>query len=362
MTPSIAQKASMDSDFDCRELLALNRLTTRLTSCVNMDAVARTIDSWVYLNVLTVGDLIVDEYINCESVGVSGEDPCMVVSRGAATRFIGGSGIVASHAKGFCADVSLAAVVSNDANGDWVTSSLATQQVSICAGMRELGRPTPVKTRFRVAGKTVFRTNNIHTTSISQATQDATLRSIKALDTDPNIIFLADFNCGALPVALASDLIEMAKNRGIFVVGDSQSSSQLGDMRKFRGANLVAPTEREARNCLHDFDSGLPTIATKLKNYLEVEHVVITLGASGLVVLQDGKLLPIPALNDQALDVSGAGDCFNVICGLSLHAGLDIVTSSILGSVASAIQVSKIGNIPLSKQELLTYVNLVMSR
>ena len=149
MTPTIAQKAGVDSDFDCRELLALNRLTTRLTSYVNTDVVARTIDSWLSLNVLTVGDLIVDEYINCESVGISGEDPCMVVSRGASTRFIGGSGIVAPHAKGFCADVSLAAVVSNDANGDWVTSSLATQQVSICAGMRELGRPTPVKTRFR---------------------------------------------------------------------------------------------------------------------------------------------------------------------------------------------------------------------
>ena len=61
----------------------------------------------------------------------------------------------------------------------------------------------------------------------------------------------------------------------------------------------------------------------------------------------------IEALNKQPIDVAGAGDSMLVVSSLSLSLGNDIWESSLLGSLAAAIQVSRIGNIPLQSNDLL---------
>ena len=52
-----------------------------------------------------VGDLIVDEYISCDPLGMSQEYPTIVVTPIDSKSFIGGAGIVAAHAAGLGAEV-----------------------------------------------------------------------------------------------------------------------------------------------------------------------------------------------------------------------------------------------------------------
>jgi hypothetical protein len=52
------------------------------------------------MKMCVVGDLIVDEYMNCQPLGMSQEDPTVVVTPIDSARFIGGAGIVAAHAAG----------------------------------------------------------------------------------------------------------------------------------------------------------------------------------------------------------------------------------------------------------------------
>ena len=58
------------------------------------------------LKVCVVGDLIIDEYITCQPLGMSQEDPTIVVTPIDVVRFIGGAGIVAAHAAGLGASYS----------------------------------------------------------------------------------------------------------------------------------------------------------------------------------------------------------------------------------------------------------------
>ena len=50
------------------------------------------------LKVAILGDLIVDEYINCEALGMSREQASIVAKPLESFKFVGGAGIVASHA------------------------------------------------------------------------------------------------------------------------------------------------------------------------------------------------------------------------------------------------------------------------
>ena len=82
------------------------------------------VEKFSKLNILVIGDTIVDEYITCEPLGMSQEDPTIVVSPLFIDRFIGGSAIVASHAKTLGGDVEFISVCGDDDSASYVESSL----------------------------------------------------------------------------------------------------------------------------------------------------------------------------------------------------------------------------------------------
>ena len=46
---------------------------------------------------------------------------------------------------------------------------------------------------------------------------------------------------------LLKNVFKLQEKKGIFISADSQSSSQIGDIGRFKNVNLITPTEREAR-------------------------------------------------------------------------------------------------------------------
>ena len=61
----------------------------------------------------------------------------------------------------------------------------------------------------------------------------------------------------------------------------------------------------------------------------------------------------LSALGNIVKDVSGAGDSLLTCSSMALCIGASIWQSAYLGSIASAIQVSRVGNIPIKKDEIL---------
>ena len=79
-----------------------------------------------------------------------------------------------------------------------------------------------------------------------------------------NVIIFSDFNYGILPQYLVEELSKLAFEKGVVTAADSQSSSQFGDISRFRNMNLITPTEHEARLALNDKESGIVSLAYKL--------------------------------------------------------------------------------------------------
>jgi sugar/nucleoside kinase (ribokinase family) len=65
----------------------------------------------------------------------------------------------------------------------------------------------------------------------------------------------------------------------------------------------------------------------------------------------------LPAFNLSPKDVAGAGDSFFMGSAMALRVGADIWQSSYLGALAAALQVSRVGNSPLTIAELVTEIN-----
>ncbi|MDB3912795.1 PfkB family carbohydrate kinase [Paracoccaceae bacterium] len=311
------------------------------------------------LNVCVIGDTIVDEYVQCDPLGMSQEDPTIVVTPVMVNKFLGGAGIVAAHARGLGAGkVSFITVTGDDDGSNFIADKLEGYGVDANLVIDD-SRPTTLKKRYRVGNKTLLRVSHLRQHKINKALQKQMRDHVFAALDGSDLLIFSDFNYGALPQDLVDEISDECTRRGIMVVADSQSSSQVGDVSRFKNAVLLTPTEREVRLALGNYEDGLVVLAEALRIKTNTQNIVITLGAEGLLIhaahskKTEWLTDRLPTLNTAPKDTAGAGDCLLVCSAMALALGWTVWESLYLGSVAAACQVGRIGNIPLTAAELL---------
>jgi len=308
--------------------------------------------------VIVIGDTILDEYVTTAPVGLSREDPTIVVRPEHQQRYIGGAAIVAAHCAALGAEVSLYSMLGEDEASSYVCEQVKRFNVSFHP-IFDQTRPTTTKRRYRCEGKTLLRVNQFRQHHLASNLQDKLYFESIADAHQADLVIFSDFSYGLLPAHLASRLIDHLKTKSCFLAADSQTSSQLGDLGKFRGVDYVTPTEHEARVLLNDYTSGIAVIGAKLRDEIGCSFAAVTLGQDGLLMFghdRSAKLDlvdPYPAFNRMAKDTAGAGDSFLVASSLALSLGFEqLKMAALLGSFVSAIQVGRIGNLPVNQAEI----------
>jgi len=328
---------------------------------INNHKLLSIVNGFSSLKVCVVGDLIIDEYITCEPLGMSQEDPTIVVTPLDSTRFLGGAGIVAAHAAGLGAEVNLFSVRGNDSVGDFAEKTLETAGVDALL-LKDETRPTTLKQRFRSKGKSLLRMSHLHQSVISPALQEQYISLLEPVFQNLDLLVFSDFNYGVLPQSLVNKIIELAKKNDVLLAADSQSSSQIGDISRFQNMNLITSTEREARISTRNHEDGLVVLAEQLRQQSSAKNLLLKLGEEGAIIhagTTSGMLLTdrVDSLNRAPKDVAGAGDSLLIVASLALSYGANIWEASCLGSIAAAIQVGRVGNTPLKADEFIMELN-----
>jgi rfaE bifunctional protein kinase chain/domain len=319
---------------------------------------ASLLDRLSALKVCVVGDLMVDEYVTCEPLGMSQEDPTIVVSPIDSTRFIGGAGIVAAHAAGMGAEVHFVSVSGADAQRDFALRELKASNV-LAHLLQDDNRPTTLKQRFRCKGKTLLRVSHLHQGAISVQLQREMLELLEEAMRGTHLLVFSDFNYGCLPQGVVTQVTGMAKSRKVMLAADSQSSSQVGDISRFKSMDLLTPTEREARISTRNREDGLVVLAEALRQQSAAQNILLKLGEEGLLVhpgtgsSRDWLTDRVGSLNSAPKDVAGAGDSLLIASAMTLASGGDIWEAACMGSLAAAVQVGRVGNTPIQRSEML---------
>ena len=320
------------------------------------------LNSFNKLKVCVIGELIIDEYILCEPIGMSQEDPTLVVTPISNKEFIGGAGIVAAHSVGLGAKTHFISIVGNDKLAKKSKKMLNSKGVHSDLIIDET-RPTILKQKFRRNNQSLLKINHLSNHAISEYIQNDILKKFIKLSKKIDILIFSDFNYGCLPKKLVDQLIKICKKNKVIITADSQASSQIGDIGKFHSMNLITPTEHEARVSTRNNDDGLVVLSEELMKRAKSKNILLKLGADGLLIHNGNKQKKsiltdrINSLNSAPTDISGAGDSMLIAASLSLAVGANIWESALIGSMAASIQVSRLGNVPLKSKELLELLN-----
>lgn len=320
------------------------------------------------LNVLVVGDIIIDRYVHCDVLGVAGEGPMLSLAEQDERRFVGGAGIVARHAAGLGANVTLVAAgakIGNDSSR-LVQDVLGKEGVS-AHFVQE--RPAFVeKTRFLAEDAKLFKIDKAQRIPLDSVAERAAALFLEQQSKIADVVIFCDFGYGTITASFLARVLPTLR-QNVRILSADVSGGRGGNLLHFRHVDLLCPTEREARDMLNDHAAGLSAIAWDLLQRTQARHLFLTLEKRGMLIFErpsqhresadwSSRLISeqIPALGDHAVDHLGCGDALLAASTLALAAGANPYQAAYVGSAAAAIEVGLLGNVPIDASRLTEWV------
>lgn len=145
---------------------------------------------------------------------------------------------------------------------------------------------------------------------------------------------------GNLSLAATSDIIRAARKKGMRVaLNPSPLSSDIAQL--LPGLDILCLNEHEAEQ----ITGAQKQAAVQYLLDLDIDTVVLTLGASGALLGRQDGIVEVPAQRIDVADSTGAGDTFqSVAIGSALQRGEWIDRQSLsIAAMAAAITVSRFG-------------------
>jgi rfaE bifunctional protein kinase chain/domain/rfaE bifunctional protein nucleotidyltransferase chain/domain len=321
----------------------------------------RILQKFVGMRVAVVGDYILDRYHFCDATGIAGEGPMMALRHLQQEDFDGGAAIIARHAAGLGAQASLVTSLSDDAPSHEALMRLAGAGVTVHASNHR--RQMVTKNRYLVDQSKLFKVDEGPVCPIDSQTEQRVAETILAAAQEASVVIFADFGYGLITESLLDRVMPQLRRSVPILTADV--SGRQSSLLRFKEVDLLCPTEREVRETLHDFSSGLGAVVWNLLQATGASQAMITLGKQGLVTFANpnseesseqspARLVSeyLPALSNTVVDPLGCGDALLAAASMTLAAGGSLQAAAYLGALAAAVEIRELGNQPLSTEKL----------
>ena len=174
------------------------------------------------VQILVVGDVMLDAYISGEAMRISPEAPVPVVAVSGRRQLLGGAANVAVNIRSMGSRASLGGVIGADDAGGFLTKALERAGIDP-SFVADTSRVTTVKTRITAGGQQIVRFDEENTTPLDPAVQQDLQRSCAvALDT-AHACVISDYAKGVVSESFCRWLIAEAGKAGKPVVVDPKS-------------------------------------------------------------------------------------------------------------------------------------------
>jgi len=322
--------------------------------------IIKLFNSFNHLNVLIIGDVMVDSYLWGKVDRISPEAPVPIVSVKNRENRLGGAANVALNIKALGANPILCSVIGNDQKGKEFIGLLEAQKMDTSGIIFSNGRITT--TKFRVIGNKMqmLRVDEETEKPLDSDDQKAFYKSFDRIIAKKKIdvIIFQDYDKGVISEDLISNVVKIATKKEIPVAVDPKKRN----FKAYRGVTLFKPNLKELKEGLNiDCDSKdqnqLRKAVTQLNQLLKAKMILLTLSEDGVFIeyRQNGEKSTriLPSHVRSIADVSGAGDTVISVAALCLALKIDPAVLAAVSNLAGGLVCEKPGVVPVDKKQLL---------
>jgi D-glycero-beta-D-manno-heptose-7-phosphate kinase len=317
------------------------------------------VKSFSKLNVLIIGDVILDSYLWGSVERISPEAPVPIVSVTKRENRLGGAANVAINIQSLGATPLLCSVIGNDIQNRTFIELMRTMNMGTEGIYHSKTRATTVKTRVIGNNHQLLRVDDEIDDEVSTSDRKQLFKRIESIIADKkvDVIIFEDYDKGVISKQLIEQVVELAKRKNIPIAVDPKKRN----FNNYKNVNLLKPNLKELREGMkldiEKFDiSEIRKAAEKLSANHSVDTILITLSEQGAFVYNKKEQKHVPAHIRNIADVSGAGDTVISVAALCLALDLSPGTIATLANLAGGIVCEKVGVVPIEKDQLIKEV------
>lgn len=284
------------------------------------------------VNILVVGDIMLDKYRVGDVNRICPEAPIPVVDIKEEFSVLGGAGNVVNNIAALGAKVTVVSQIGADDAGEEIKNHIENNK-NIKYSLFHSGVPTIIKERI-ISTNRLVQMLRVDTEEFSQF--DASRLSDKTIDKDDfNIVIVSDYGKGMI----SQDLLKYFVKFGDIILDPKPVNAHMYINKKAitkrdNFVEIITPNESEFNEMTK----------TNLKYFNHFSHVIKTLGKRGMIyrnnIKEDYEIKSHPV---DIYNVSGAGDTVVAILGICMSMGLDILMSARVANECARYVVSQPG-------------------
>lgn len=313
-------------------------------------------DSFKNLNILIIGDVMVDAYLWGKVDRISPEAPVPIVSVNKKESRLGGAANVALNIKALGANPLICSIIGDDSEADEFLRLLDMEHISSDGIVKVTHRQTTVKTRVIGNNQQILRVDAETDVEIGMNETNLVLHKFSLmLEQHPiDAIIFQDYDKGLITQYLIDEVTKTAQEKHIPIVVDPKKRHFLS----YKNVAIFKPNLKELKEGLKiDFNPknllDLRAAVVQLQNIIHAKNIVVTLSELGIYTFNNNEEHLTPAHVRNVADVSGAGDTVISVIATCIAAKTDIRLAAQLGNLAGGLVCEKVGVVPIDKVQLL---------
>jgi D-beta-D-heptose 7-phosphate kinase/D-beta-D-heptose 1-phosphate adenosyltransferase len=307
------------------------------------------------LNILVIGDVMLDRYVIGEVKRISPEAPVPVLAVREEKSVAGGAANVALNLKALGANVETIGWFGNDERGDELFDILGRRNIGVDQEFRFSTAPTISKSRVTASNQQICRVDREASTESYSPDLNLLGKDITEKVKLADAVIISDYGKGFV----TNQLLKLVSVNAKFLAIDPKPSRLL----QYAKPDLITPNRFEAlelaglsRESRDPFPQE--NVVAKIFKQFAPTMLAVTLGADGMLLAEDGEIDKIiPTSAQEVFDVSGAGDTVIAALTLGLVAGKDFQSAAEFANLAAGVVVGKVGTATVSPEEILGLVN-----
>jgi rfaE bifunctional protein kinase chain/domain len=305
------------------------------------------------LNVLIVGDVMVDSYLWGKSTRLSPEAPVPIVNVLKTEKRLGGAANVALNIQSLGATALLCSVIGDDAEGAGLLRLLENAGLTTEGIITSPERITSVKQRILSGGQQLLRIDSEIDSDLVEHENRHLIGRYEHLLAKADVVIFEDYDKGVLGEFNIAEMILLARQKGVPTVVDPKKKNFL----HYKGCTLFKPNLKELKEGLKvEFadanEEAFEEAVADLQGHLEADNILVTLSERGVFCQTGNAKTYIGAHLRMISDVSGAGDTVISIAAICLGLGLPLPLLAELANLGGGLVCEQVGVVPVDKGKL----------